>query len=154
MKQHAIQKANDVISRSFQINITVCDLDPDMIHRLTTTVERIMRKTAVTVLIAKNETVTTRFDVTCAIIFPKPVKQSAVTRNIRYVHIPSCFKEVKINRLKLLVTATPREPFDDTTFWRMHEFWSKPPWTIIHAGPGAAATRLTGSHFPLSFPNH
>jgi hypothetical protein len=159
MKPNPNQKANDVMTSSFHINITVCDVDQETRHCLTTTIERILRKAAVTVLIAKNESDLTRCDLTCAIVYPKPTKQSALIRNIRTVHIPSCFPDgIKIHgkKMKWLVDATPCQRFeaDDSAFWKMHNLWSLPPWTMIHAGPGAAARRMArqeGSRFPLTF---
>ena len=155
------QKANDVISSSFHINITVCDVDQETNHLLTTTIERILRKTAVTVLIAKNESDPTKLDLTCAIVYPNSTKQSAVIRNIRSRYIPPCLpNEMKIpgKKMTLLVTATPINPFEanDSSFWKMHSLWSRPPWTMIHAGPGAAAGRVAlreGSRSPLTFTN-
>jgi len=147
MKPNPNQKPNDVMSSSFQINITICDVDQETRHRLTTTIERKLRKAAVTVLIAENESDLTRWDLTCAIVYPKPTKQSAVIRNIRSVYIPPCFPEgmrIPGKQKKWLATATPVEPFndDDSAFWNMHNRWSLPPWTMIHAGPGAAAIRV------------
>ena len=165
MKPNPSQKANDVISSSFHINITVSDVDQETNHRLTTTIERILRKAAVTVLIAKNESDPTKLDLTCAIVYPKSTKQSAVMRNIRSRYIPSCFPDginIPGKKRNLLVTATPINPFDsgfeanDSSFWKMHNLWLRPPWTIIHAGPGAAAGRVAkckGSRFPLTFTN-
>ena len=147
MKPNPNQKQNDVMSSSFQINITICDVDQETRHRLTTTIERKLRKAAVTVLIAENESDLTRWDLTCAIVYPKPTKQSAVIRNIRSEYIPPCFPEgmrIPGKQKKWLATATPVEPFndDDSAFWNMHNRWSLPPWTMIHAGPGAAAIRV------------
>ena len=155
------QKANDVISSSFHINITVSDVDQETNHRLTTTIERILRKTAVTVLIAKNESDPMKCDLTCAIVYPRSTKQSAVMRNIRKEYIPSCFPNginIPGKKRNLLVTATPINPFEanDSSFWKMHSLWSLPPWTMIHAGPGAAAGRVAlreGSRSPLTFTN-
>jgi hypothetical protein len=160
MKPNPNQKLNDVMSSSFQINITICDVDQETRHRLTTTIERKLRKAAVTVLIAENETDLTRWDLTCAIVYPKPTKQSAVIRNIRSEYIPPCFPEgmrIPGKQRNWLVTARPFEPFnaDDSAFWKMHNLWSLPPWTMVHAGPGAAARRVArqeGSRFPLTFP--
>lgn len=158
MKLHPNQDSNDIISSSFHINISVCSVDQAMIHRLTTTIERILRKTSVTVLIAQNITYSTRLDLTCAIIYPEPRKQKNVIDNIRKTHIPSCFPDgMKISgkQRNSLVTAVPIEPFDDSGFWKMHSVWSQSPWAMIYAGPGAAAghvARLEGSHLPLTFP--
>ena len=159
MTLHPNQDSNDVISSSFHINITVCDLDQEMIHRLTTRIERILRKTAVTVLIAQNVSYSTRLDLTCAIIYPEPAKQKNVIESIRKKHIASCFPEgMKIGGKQriLVVTAAPINTFDNSAFWKMHSFWSQPPWTMIYAGPGAAAGRVArreGLRFPLTFPN-
>jgi hypothetical protein len=155
MKLHPNQDSKDIISRSFHINISVCSVDQEMIHRLTTTIERVLRKTSVTVVIAQNVTYTTRLDLICAIIYPEPKKLKNVVDNIRKTQIASCFPEgMKFcgKKRSLLVTASPIEPFDDTGFWKMHSVWSQSPWAMIYAGPGAAAARREGSQFPLMFP--
>ena len=156
MKLHPNQDSKDIISRSFHINISVCSVDQEMIHLLTTTIERVLRKTSVTVVIAQNVTYTTRLDLICAIIYPEPKKLKNVVDNIRKTQIASCFPEgMKFcgKKRSLLVTASPIEPFDDTGFWKMHSVWSQSPWAMIYAGPGAAAARREGSQFPLMFPN-
>jgi len=155
MKLYPNQDSKDIISRSFHINISVCSVDQEMIHRLTTTIERVLRKTSVTVVIAQNVTYTTRLDLICAIIYPEPKKLKNVVDNIRKTQIASCFPEgMKFcgKKRSLLVTASPIEPFDDTGFWKMHSVWSQSPWAMIYAGPGAAAARREGSQFPLMFP--
>jgi hypothetical protein len=155
MKLHPNQDSKDIISRSFHINISVCSVDQEMIHQLTTTIERVLRKTSVTVVIAQNVTYTTRLDLICAIIYPEPKKLKNVVDNIRKTQIASCFPEgMKFcgKKRSLLVTASPIEPFDDTGFWKMHSVWSQSPWAMIYAGPGAAAARREGSQFPLMFP--
>jgi hypothetical protein len=155
MKLHPNQDSKDIISRSFHINISVCSVDQEMIHLLTTTIERVLRKTSVTVVIAQNVTYTTRLDLICAIIYPEPKKLKNVVDNIRKTQIASCFPEgMKFcgKKRSLLVTASPIEPFDDTGFWKMHSVWSQSPWAMIYAGPGAAAARREGSQFPLMFP--
>ena len=53
----------------------------ETIDRITTTIERMLRKQAVTVLIAKNETYSRTLDLACAIIYPNPAKQKLVIRN-------------------------------------------------------------------------
>jgi hypothetical protein len=155
MKLHPNQDSKDIISRSFHINISVCSVDQEMIHLLTTTIERVLRKTSVTVVIAQNVTYTTRLDLICAIIYPEPKKLKNVVDNIRKTQIASCFPEgMKFcgKKRSLLVTASPIEPFDDTGLWKMHSVWSQSPWAMIYAGPGAAAARREGSQFPLMFP--
>jgi hypothetical protein len=143
MKQYPNQAADDVISSSFLINITVQCVDQETIDRITTTIERMLRKQAVTVLIAKNETYSRRLDLTCAISYPDPAKQKLVIRNIRSQYIPSCFPEgTRIERKTLAVFAAPMELFDNSAFWKMHSLWSQPPWTMIYAGPGAQAGRV------------
>jgi hypothetical protein len=152
MKQHGNQNAHDVESISFQINITVRDADQETFDRLTTTIERMLRKQSVSVLIARNETYSTILDLTCAIIYPKLKKQSSVTRNVRSEYIPPCFKSegMKIEKKNITVSAVPIEPFDDSALCKMHSLWSQPPWTMIYAGPGALAghvARREGSRF-------
>jgi len=143
MKQYPNHDADDVISSSFQINITVQCVDQETIDRMTTKIERMLRQQAVTVLIAKNETYSRRLDLTCAIIYPNPAKQKLVIRNIRSKYIPSCFPEgTRIERKTLAVSAAPIEPFDIPAFWKMHSIWSQPPWTMVYAGPGAQAGRV------------
>ena len=158
---HPNQDSNDVISRSFHINITVQSVDQETIHRLTTTMERVLRKAAVTVLIAKNITYSTRLDLTCAIIYPEPKKKKNVIDNISKNNIPTCFPAsgMKLDgkHRKTVVTAFPIEPFDDSGFWNMRSVWSQTPWALIYAGPGAAADFVTvalreGSRYPLTFP--
>ena len=155
---HPNQDSNDVISRSFHINITVQSVDQETIHRLTTTIERMLRKAAVTVLIAKNITYSTRLDLTCAIIYPEPKKEKNVIDNIRKKHIAPCFPggtKIDGKQRKTVVTAFPIEPFDDSDFWNMRSVWSQSPWDLIYAGRGAAAgheARWEGSRFPLTFP--
>ena len=155
---HPNQDSNDVISSSFHINITVQSVDQETNHRLTTTIERVLRKAAVTLLIAKNITYSTRLDLTCAIIYPEPKKEKNVIENIRKKQIASCFPDgTKIDgkQMNTIVTAFPIDPFDDSAFWKMRSVWSQSPWDLIYAGPGAAAgheARREGSRFPLTFP--
>ena len=88
------------------------------------------------------------FNATCAVIYPEPAKQKNVIKNIRSKHIPSCFPDgMNIARRKIVVSATSIEPFGDTGFLNMQYLWSKPPWTMIYAGPGLA--RRAGSRVPL-----
>ena len=130
MKQYPNQDADGVISSSFHINITLQCVDQETIDRITTTIERMFRKQAVTVLIAKNETCSRSLDLACVIIYPKPAKQKLVIRNIRSEYIPSCFPGgTKIERKNLAVFAAPIEPFDDSALWKMHSVRSRPPWT-------------------------
>ena len=155
---HPNQDSNDVISSSFHINITVQSVDQETIHRLTTTIERMLRKVAVTVLIAKNITNSTMLDLQCAIIYPQPKKEKNVIEHIRKKHIAPCFPNgMKIDgkQRKTVVTAYPIDPFDDSAFWNMRSVWSQSPWDLIYAGHGAAAgheTRREGLRFPLTFP--
>ena len=152
-KQHPNQE-----SSSFHINITVQSVDQATSHRLTTTIERMLRKVAVTVLIAKNITFSTKLDLTCAIIYPEPKKEKNVIDNIRKTYIAPCFPggmKIDGKQRKTVVTAFPIEPFDDSDFWNMRSVWSQSPWDLIYAGRGAAAgheARREGSRFPLTFP--
>lgn len=157
MKPNPNQKPNDIISTSFHINITVINVDQETRLHLTTTIERILRKAAVTIVIAENNTDLTRCDLTCAIVYPKATKQSAVIRNIREtMRIPRETMRIPGMKRNMLVTATQIEAFEaeDSVFWKMHTLWSRPPWTMIHAGPGAAAERAArqkGSRFPAHY---
>ena len=55
MTPPANKSAENVISSSFIIIITVRDVDHEINQKLSTTIERILRKAAMTVVIAKDE---------------------------------------------------------------------------------------------------
>ena len=159
-KQHPNQE-----SRSFHIHITVQSVDQETIHRMTTTIERMLWNHAEMwqwlFSLLKTQTIRRGWILHVQLYIQNPKKVRNAIDNIRKKHIASCFPDgMKIDKQrKLVVTASPIDPFDDSVFSKIPSVWSQSPWDLIYAGPCAAAghearlARWEGSRFQLTFPN-
>ena len=143
--------AKDVASRSYAIDITVHDLNCVLIERLSRTIERYLRNGAEHVIIATNNTDSTKFDCACVIRYPEVVNKRKLQENLRSRHILPCFGEPgALGNRAVHVDAKPIEDLENSAFQRLHVLRSHPPWTLIYEGPGAAAGRAaSGLHISL-----
>ena len=128
-------------SVAYQINITVDDVQPAHIERLVQAIERYLKVGAQRIIIATNQTLPAKFDLACAIRYPIPFSKKALKKHLRFVAIPPCFGEGKLEGRAVYVDAKPLENLADTTFDRLRAMWSEPPWKLEFEGYGSAAVR-------------
>ena len=117
-------------------------------------VERHLRTSAESIIMANNNADSAKFDCACAIRYPKDVKKRFLQENLRSRHILPCFGEAgALGNWVVHVDAKPTVDLDDSALRRMKDLWSKPPWMLAYEGAGAAAVgrAASGLHTPLTF---
>ena len=134
---------SDTTSISYQINITVDDVQPTHIDRLVEAIERYLKGAAQRIIIATNQTFPAKFDLACAIRYPIPFSKKALKNYLRSVAIPSCFGEGKLEGRAVRVDVKPLENLDDSVFDRYKALWSGPPWKLEFEGYGSSAVRAS-----------
>ena len=140
--------AKDIASRSYIITIAVFDVCPVLIDRLSKAIERHLRNSSESIVIATNNAVSAKFDCACAIRYPKIIKKEVLQATLRSRHIFPCFGEAgALGKRVVHVDAKPTEDLDDSALRSLKDLWSKQPWTLVYEGAGAAA----GMHIPLPF---
>jgi hypothetical protein len=136
--------ARDITSRSYFINITVSDVNP--VH-----IDRLSRKGAESILLATNNTVSANFDCACAVRCPTVVNKKALQDSLRSRHILPCvweaaWQEPSATGSCMWTQSQPR------AIRGLADLWSRSPWTMIYEGAGTAAGRTaSGLHIQLPF---
>jgi hypothetical protein len=114
------------------------------------------KKSAESMLLATNNSVSATFDCACAIRYPAVVNKRALQASLRSRHILPCFGEAGAlgNRVVHVDAnvAKPTEDLDDSALLGLADLWSRSPWTMVYEGAGAAAGRTaSGLQIPLPF---
>lgn len=144
--------AKDIASTSYIINITVLDVSPVLVDRLSKAIERHLRYSAESIIIAINNADSAKFDCVCAIRYPKIFKKRCLQENLRSRHILPCFGDAgALGNRVVHVDAKPTEDLDDSALRRLRDLWSNSPWTLTYEGAGAAAAGRAAPGLSIPF---
>jgi hypothetical protein len=128
--------AKNISSTSYIITGKVCNISSVLMDRLSTAIERHLRKRAESIIIAKHDADSASFDRECAIHYPKALNKKNLQENHRVRHVWPCFaEEGALGDWVVHVDAKLTEHLEDSALRRMRDLWSNPPWTLVFMAP-------------------